>query len=63
MCKKLNARMYIIKLYNFGTEMCKDFDELAVFEKSHPEYNQFVKVMNNPIFKEDFVLIPPEFRN
>lgn len=63
MCKNLNVRMEILKLYNFGTEMCKNFDKLAVFEKSHPEYNHFVKVMNEPILKEKFVEMPPEFRN
>ena len=64
MCKKLNVQMQIFKLCNFwGTKVSENFDKYAVFEKTHPEYNKFVKVINNPIFKEDFVLMPPEFRH
>ena len=63
MCKKLNARMIILKLYNFGTKIGDNFDKLAVFEKSHPEYNHFVKIMNEPILKENFVEMPPEFKH
>ena len=62
-CKELNVTMTILKLYNFGTEIGKNFEKLAVFEKYHPEYNNFVKVMNEPILKEKFVEMPPEFRN
>ncbi|MGN0004940.1 MAG: SPASM domain-containing protein [Candidatus Gastranaerophilaceae bacterium] len=34
-----------------GAEMDKNYDEIAVFEPYHPEHDQFVKIVNNDIFK------------
>ena len=46
-----NADVYFWEYRNWGTKLNKKYDKIAVFEKYHPEYNKFVKMLNNDIFQ------------
>ncbi len=59
MAKKLGANVTFLNLLE--NEDTKDlFEKLNVIDKNHREYNNFVKLLKNPIFKEDFIFINKE---
>lgn len=64
-CKTNNANPIIWEYRKFNdTEMGNHFDEYAIWNKKHPEYNNFVKILNE-IEKEDnnLVRMPELFQN
>lgn len=57
--KSVGANVTFLNLLE--NEDTKDkFKELNVLDPSHKQYNNFVKVLKNPIFKEDFIFINQE---
>lgn len=57
--KNVGANVTFLNLLE--NEDTKDrFKELNVLNPSHKQYNDFVKVLKNPIFKEDFIFINQE---
>jgi len=56
MAKKYNANVTFLNLLE--NEDTKDnFSELNVLNPMHRKYNHFIKILKNPIFREDFVFI------
>lgn len=51
----VNANVYFWVYRNWGTKFGKKYNKMAIFEKFHPEYNKLAKILENPIFNEDFV--------
>jgi sulfatase maturation enzyme AslB (radical SAM superfamily) len=43
------------KIRNWGTYTKKEYSEIAVHEKSHPEHRDLLEILKNPIFKDPFV--------
>jgi radical SAM protein with 4Fe4S-binding SPASM domain len=44
------------------TQMKKEADKYFVWEPSHPEYNNFINIISNPVFDLLCIWLPPEFK-
>ena len=44
--------VYFQKIVNWGTYRKKEYFSHAVYRKDHPEYQEFLKVMKNPILRD-----------
>ena len=45
------------KIRNWGTYTKKEYSEIAVHEKSHPEHRDLLEILKNPIFKDPFAFM------
>ena len=54
--KELNVDIvYFSKIINWGTFNEEEFNSHAVWKSSHPEFNDYIRVMTNPILKDKIV--------
>lgn len=51
--KKYNASPGFSCYGYWGTEFGKDYEDAAVWLPGHPEYNEFLEVLNTPVVKEN----------
>ena len=56
MAEKLGATVGFLELLKLETNE-EVFDKLNIFDEKHPEYNNFVKVLKNPVFRSDICTI------
>ena len=56
--KKAGANVVFLNLIKYVIPD-KIYEELNVINPRHKNHNEFIKILQNPIFKEDFVTINP----
>ena len=60
--KKAGAKAVFMECIQ--SNMSKDmYKGINVANPKHPDHNKFVRILQNPIFREDFVSINKEFFN
>lgn len=59
MAKKINANVTFLNLLE-NDDTKANFEKLNVINEKHKDYNKLVKILKNPIFKENFVFINQE---
>lgn len=47
---------------DWGTEFCKKYDEMAIFEETHPEFEKFREIISQDIFKSSNCDLEPKFK-
>ena len=52
LAESLGADVYFWEFRDWGTNFGKKYRDIAVFEKYHKNYNDFAKLLQNPIFKQ-----------
>jgi len=62
MAKKYNANVTFLNLLK-NNDMSADFNEIDVINPKHKKHNDFAGIMQNPVFKEDFIFINKELLN
>ena len=62
MADKLGATVGFLELLKLESNE-KVYDELNIFNEKNPNYNDFVRVLKNPIFKSDKCTINDEMLN
>jgi MoaA/NifB/PqqE/SkfB family radical SAM enzyme len=63
---KHGATLHVMIVKNMGqnTKFLRQLDKYLITDPNHPEYNEFVKIMNNPIIKDnDNFLINDSFKH
>lgn len=51
--KKIGANVYFWEYRNWGNEWGNEnYENVAIYEKWHPEYNEFAQILQDDIFKE-----------
>ncbi len=63
LAKKYNAiaEFWALRLVE-NTHIGKHFDEYSVLNPNHKEYNKFVRLINQPLFKDTNVILYPELQ-
>lgn len=54
----INLQMWEFRIFNDKIEMSKNYKKYAVWQKSHPEYNKFVKVISEVKYKYKNCTLP-----
>lgn len=62
MAKKYNANVTFLNLLE-NEDTKEKFNELNVINPNHKRHNDFIKVLQNPIFREPFIIINQELLN
>jgi len=56
--KKLGVdKIFFTHIVNWGTYLPDEFSKRAVHQKEHPEHNDFINVLKDPVFKEPNVFL------
>ncbi len=60
---KLNAtaEFWALRLVE-ATKIGKNFDKYSVINKNHKKHSDFIKILNNPIFRKENVILYPEIK-
>jgi MoaA/NifB/PqqE/SkfB family radical SAM enzyme len=53
MARKYGATVNFLEFYSWDTKMGQNYDKMAVFKEWHPEYNNYVKIINSVMQDED----------
>ncbi len=61
--KELDIFITISPYQYWGTEFGKDYGSVAVWERSHKNHNEFVKILNDDDFYYDKMILPSIFKN
>lgn len=59
MAQKYNAVVRFTRYVNWGNEFGKDYDELAIFNPENKEFENYVRYLQNPIFKSENCKLDP----
>lgn len=62
LAQKINATVGFLELLPLDANK-EVFDELNIVNENHPQYNDFVKTMKNPVFREKICTINEEMLN
>ena len=55
-CKKFNVdQSYFSLVSDWGTWSVEEYQKHAIWKKDHEEFEDFIKVMKNPIFNDQIV--------
>ena len=57
------ASFWELQKWSGNTEMLKNYEEYAVFERQHPKFNDLLEVLKNPIFDYEQCLFNTLFQN
>lgn len=66
LAKELEADIVTLIVQNSGqnTKFLREIDKYLINEPTHPEFNNFIKIMNNPIIKDNpHIFINDSFKN
>jgi molybdenum cofactor biosynthesis enzyme MoaA len=63
LAKKYNAMVNFLEYFSWGTKMGQQYVKMAVFKEYHPQYNNYIriinKIMHNEIYRKTVGLISP----
>ena len=62
MAKKYNAKVTFLNLIE-NEDTKQTFEKINILNPNHKDYNKCIKILKNPIFKENFVSINTEILN